>query len=128
MQRIVEPNGMYISTDLSRCRFLAPLLAAVAVSGCVQAARIDDDRLAQAGFTKVDPTMTSWTTIPQPLPPHRFVHSTANGVTVVYYADPVACKCVHVGKEDALKNFAVVEDGDTTKFDEDVSTADFLQN
>ena len=128
MRRIVEPNEMYISTDLSRCRFLAPLLAAVAVSGCVQAAKIDDDRLAQAGFTKVDPTMASWSTIPQPLPPHRFVRRNVNGVAVVYYADPVACQCVYVGNEDTLKKFAVVEDVDTTQFDEEVSTNDFLQN
>jgi hypothetical protein len=119
---------MAISTSFDRCQRLAPLLAAIALSGCVQADRIDDDRLVQAGFTKVQPGTAESSALPRSLPPHRFVHISVNGAEVVYYADPIACRCVYVGNADTLKKFADVEEVDVTKFDEQVSTTDYLQN
>jgi hypothetical protein len=121
-------SEMYISRVMRRWRTVGPMFAVVAMSGCAPADRIEDDRLVQAGFTKVEPTMASWSGLPHPLPPHRFVHSSASGSAQVYWADPVACRCVYVGNEDTLKRFAEVEEVDTTKFDQEVSTTDYLQN
>ncbi len=119
---------MIVSIGLHRCRTLAPLLAAFALFGCAQADKVEDDRLLQAGFTKVQSGTPLWAALPKSLPPHRFVRINGNGAETVYYSDPVACQCVYVGNAEALKKLPDVEEVDVTKFDETVSTTDYLQN
>ena len=113
---------MLFGGDSGCKQIFAPLLVCLAVAGCVQAARIEDDRLMRAGFIKVPADTPGWLAVMNSLPPHRFVHRKVNGVPAVYYSDPIACKCVYSGNEETRAKFAVVSEMDVTKFDEYVST------
>ena len=76
----------------------------------------------RAGFIKMPVDTPEWLAVMNSLPSHRFVRRKVNGVPIVYYADPIACKCVYSGTEETRAKFAVVSEMDVTKFDEYVST------
>ncbi len=71
------------------------------VAGCTMQAKQEDDALVKAGFTKTNPSAPGAASIAKsdPIPYLRFVHRTVNGVPMVFYYDPVACKCVYSGTE-----------------------------
>jgi hypothetical protein len=61
----------------------------------------EDDALVKAGFTKTNPSApgAASTAKSDPILYLHFVHRTVNGVPMVFYYDPVACKCVYSGTE-----------------------------
>ena len=71
------------------------------VAGCTMQAKQEDDALVKAGFKKTNPSAPGAASIAKsdPILYLRFVHRTVNGVPMVFYYDPVACKCVYSGTE-----------------------------
>ena len=82
--------------------------ALIFVAGCAEVARQEDDALVKAGFTK--------TKVPPGAPLAKsilflhFVHRTVDGVPMVFYSDPIACKCVYSGTE---AQFAAYKEAET---------------
>ena len=71
------------------------------LAGCTMEAKQEDDALVKAGFTKTNPSAPGAASIAKsnPILYLHFVHRTVNGVPMVFYYDPVACKCVYSGTE-----------------------------
>jgi hypothetical protein len=78
---------------------LAALWALTLVAGCSMEAKQEDDALAKAGFTKTKAITPEGASIIKSALYLHFVHRTVNGVPMVFYSDPVACKCVYSGTE-----------------------------
>jgi hypothetical protein len=57
--------------------------------------------LVKAGFTKTNPNAPGAASVAKsdPILYLHFVHRTVNGVPMVFYYDPIACKCVYSGTE-----------------------------
>jgi hypothetical protein len=77
-----------------------------------------DDLLVDAGFTKLPADQAA--AMMRSLPPHRFAHRTANGAPVVYYADPVACRCVYVASQAVFNSYKSTHAAEVAAFDESV--------
>jgi hypothetical protein len=71
------------------------------VAGCSMEARQEDDLLVTAGFKKTKASTPEGASIVKSVLYHHFVHRTVNGVPMVFYTDPIACKCVYSGTEAA---------------------------
>lgn len=97
----------------------AALLALL--GGCAVSAEQKDDLLVDAGFTKVKADSPGWSSLMTSLPPHRFAHRTVNGVPMVFYADPVACKCVYSATPQVYANYKQLHAAEAQNFDESVS-------
>jgi hypothetical protein len=84
------------------------------VTGCAMGARQEDDLLVKAGFTQTKASTPEGASIFKSVLYHHFVHRTVNGVPMVFYADPIACKCVYSGTEAAFGAYkrAYTEDQD----------------
>lgn len=70
--------------------------------GCAMEARQEDDLLVKAGFTKTKASVPEGASVYKSILYHHFVHRTVNGVPMVFYSDPIACKCVYSGTEAAF--------------------------
>jgi hypothetical protein len=64
------------------------------VAGCTMEAKQEDNALVKAGFTKTNPSAPGAASIAKsdPILYLHFLHRTVNGVPMVFYYDPVACK------------------------------------
>jgi hypothetical protein len=71
--------------------------AVIFVAGCAIGARREDDALVKAGFAKTQ--VPPGVSIAKSTLFLHFVHRTVNGVPMVFYSDPIACKCVYSGTE-----------------------------
>ena len=80
---------------------LAALGYLTLVAGCTMEAKQEDDALIKAGFTKTNPSAPGAASIAKSDPILYFVLYIVpvNGVPMVFYYDPVACKCVYSGTE-----------------------------
>jgi hypothetical protein len=78
---------------------LAAFGALTFVAGCAMEARREDDALVNAGFTKTKAPQGTFLAKSNPTLFLHFVHRTVNGVPMVFYSDPIACKCVYSGTE-----------------------------
>jgi hypothetical protein len=80
---------------------LAALAALTLVASCTMEAKQEDDALVKAGFTKTKSGTPGAASIAQSDPTLylHFVHRKVNGVPMVFYSDPIACKCVYSGTE-----------------------------
>jgi hypothetical protein len=78
---------------------LAALWALTLVAGCAMEAKQEDDALLKAGFTKTKASTPEGASLIKSVLYLHFVHRTVNGVPMVFYSDPVACKCVYSGTE-----------------------------
>jgi hypothetical protein len=94
--------------------------AMLAVAGCTMAAQQRDNLLTDAGFTRVSTDTPEWTAAMRTLPPHRFAHRTVNGTPMVFWSDPVACKCVYSGTQAAFEAYRQVHREEAAAFDESV--------
>ena len=89
--------------DLLRtaCAFAA--LGAFAVQAAPRAAAQTpvqrEDLIWKAGFKPYGYGTPMYDKAAKALPPHKFVHHTANGTTTYYYFDPTICACVYEGTE-----------------------------
>ncbi len=92
--------------------------AALLIAGCTFAAQQKDDLLIDAGFTPVKTDTPQWAAAMKALPPHRFAHRTVNATPMVFYADPVACKCVYSGTEATYATYKQIRREDMAVFDE----------
>jgi hypothetical protein len=81
---------------------IAAISMLAVVAGCAIEARQEDDLLVKAGFTKTKATTPEGAGIFKSVLYHHFVHRTVNGVPMVFYTDPIACKCVYSGTEAAF--------------------------
>jgi hypothetical protein len=88
------------------------------IAGCVWEAKQEDDLLVSAGFIKAKANTPELVASLKSLPPHRFSHRTVNGVPMVYYADPVACKCVYSGTAAAFANYKQAHAEDAGVYDQ----------
>jgi hypothetical protein len=82
--------------------------AVIFVAGCAIGARREDDALVKAGFTKTQ--VPPGVSIAKSTPFLHFVHRTVNGDPMVFYSDPIACKCVYSGTE---AQFAAYKEAET---------------
>src|SRR3954470_9883965 len=82
------------------------LLAAAAaiLAGCATLqAEAKDDALVEAGFTKV--RTADWMATLKTMPANRFLRRTVNGVPMYFYGDPISCRCVYQGSEQAYSQY-----------------------
>jgi hypothetical protein len=100
---------------------LAVLAAALTVSACQSTSTRKEDMLAAAGFKiRLADTPAKLANL-QKLPPNTFVPRTVDGgQTVFVYADPVVCKCLYVGSQQAYQTFQGLA------FEQRVSSQDLL--
>jgi hypothetical protein len=76
------------------------LAAAALLAGCANSPTVvtgREDLLAESGFTTVPSSSPTYAAAAQHLPPHRFAHHVAAGVTTYYYLDPTVCGCLYTG-------------------------------
>lgn len=92
----------------------------VLLAGCAMSARQADDTLIDAGFQKVPADTGEWAAALKKLPSHRFAHRTVNGQAMVFYADPVACRCVYAGTQAAYATYKQLHSAEAAAFDEQV--------
>ena len=97
----------------------AALLALL--GGCAVPAEQKDDLLVDAGFTRVRADSPGWSSLMTSLPPHRFAHRTVNGVPMVFYADPVACRCVYSATPQVYASYKQLHAAEAQNFDEAAS-------
>jgi hypothetical protein len=83
-------------------RGFAAIWALTLVAGCTLAAEQQDEMLVKAGFTKTPANLPEGASALSALLYLRFDHRTVDGVPMVFYADPVVCKCIYAGSEAAF--------------------------
>jgi hypothetical protein len=98
----VPTSGIFAHDEISRwfgCFWVPDNRGCVA--GCTMKAKQEDDALVKAGFTKTNPNAPGAASVAKsdPILYLHFVHRTVNGVPMVFYYDPIACKCVYSGTE-----------------------------
>jgi hypothetical protein len=98
------------------CGFVA-LSSLTLVAGCSLEARREDDMLVKAGFAETTANTPEEASVLQSLLYQQFVHRTVNGVPMVFYADPIACKCVYSGTEAAFIAYKNAYSEEQTKYD-----------
>jgi hypothetical protein len=94
---------------------------ALAVAGCAVTSEQKDDLLADAGFTRAKADSPQWAAAVRSIPPHRFVHRTVNGQRMVFWYDPVGCRCVYSGTEANFATYRSLHSQEARAFDEGVS-------
>lgn len=86
--------------------------AALALAGCATpqpAVETQEQLLSAAGFDLQPATTTAqWDTLAS-LPPRELVWQQRNGKLTFLYADPLGCKCLFVGSEQAYQRFRELE-------------------
>ena len=92
--------------------------ALIVLAGCTLPARQKDSLLVDAGFTSVKADTPQWVAAMRSLPPHRFAHRTVNGTPMVFYADPVACRCVYSGTEASYATYKQIRGEELAVFEE----------
>ena len=97
---------------------------AVGLAGCAGVARQEDDQLVLAGFTKTPATTPETTAALKSLPAHRFVHQTVNGTRMVFYADPVGCKCVYSATAQTYASYKQTHRDEVAAFDSSLGGGD----
>jgi hypothetical protein len=103
---------------MNRCHGFVAVGLLTLFAGCAMEARQEDDLLVSAGFTKAKANTPELAASLKSLPPHRFVHRTVNGVAMVYYADPVACKCIYSGTGAAFASYKQAHAEDVGVYDQ----------
>jgi hypothetical protein len=98
----------------------AALWIPLVLAGCTMAARQSDDQLVDAGFTKVSANSPDWSAALKSLPPHHFAHRVVNGASMVFWSDPVACKCVYSGTAATYAAYKQNHAAEAAAFDESV--------
>lgn len=88
------------------------------LAGCTMAAQQKDDLLLDAGFTRIRADTPEWAAAQHSLPPHRFAHRTVNGVPMVFWSDPVVCKCIYSGTQAAYAAYRQLHAQEAAAFDE----------
>jgi hypothetical protein len=73
------------------------------VSGCQTTAGIQskEDMLAAAGFSLQPADTPARLATLKALPPNKFVRKVQGGTIVYVYGDPIVCKCVYFGNQQA---------------------------
>jgi hypothetical protein len=100
------------------CSGFMALGALTLVAGCAIEAKQEDDLLVKAGFTKTKAnTLQGASAFTSTLYLH-FVHRTVNGVPMVFYADPVVCKCVYSGTEAEFNAYKQAYTAETAIYDQ----------
>jgi hypothetical protein len=93
---------------MNTLRSIASILGLCLVtSGCQTTAGIQskEDMLTAAGFVLQPADSPQRLAALKNLPPNKFVRK-VNGSTVVYvYGDPIVCKCVYFGSQQAYGNY-----------------------
>jgi hypothetical protein len=86
--------------------YAAMLSIAIGLTACttIQSAQ-QQDALTYAGFTRVDMSAPEFAAIAPPLPAHRFARRTVNGTQMVFFADPIICKCTYAGSQVAYATY-----------------------
>ena len=86
--------------------YAAMLSIAIGLTACatIQSAQ-QQDALTYAGFTRVDMSAPQFAAIAPPLPAHRFARRTVNGTQMVFFADPIICKCTYAGSQAAYATY-----------------------
>jgi hypothetical protein len=100
------------TTDRRAGRGLGPIAAlsaiAVLIAGCETTREMvahKEDSLTAAGFTARPANTPKRIAMLKRLPPHRFVQK-PDGDTMDYvYADPVVCRCLYVGAQQAYAQY-----------------------
>ena len=97
---------------------------AVGLAACAGVARQEDDQLVLAGFTKAPATTPATMAALKSLPAHRFVHQTVNGTPMVFYADPVGCRCVYSASAQTYANYKQTHREEVAEFDSSLGAED----
>jgi hypothetical protein len=86
--------------------YAATLSIAIGLTACAttQSAQ-QQDALSLAGFSRVDMSAPQYAAIAPPLPAHRFARRTVNGTQMVFFADPIICKCTYAGSPAAYVTY-----------------------
>ena len=88
---------------------LAILILAIGLAGCQstaqQAGGAPNSMLTNAGFVAKRATTPAQTAVLAGLPANKLVRQTSKGNVTYLYADPTGCNCVHVGSQQAYRNF-----------------------
>ncbi len=81
----------------------ALLGAALLLSGCQTTAGIQnkEDMLSAAGFILQPADTPARLAALKALPPNKFVRKVQGGTVVYVYGDPIVCKCVYFGSQQA---------------------------
>ena len=58
------------------------------------------------------------------VPAHRFVHQTVNGAPMVFYADPVGCKCVYSATAQIYASYKQTHREEVASFDSSLGAGD----
>jgi hypothetical protein len=76
-------------------------------AGCQTTAEIQnkEDMLVAAGFTIQPADTPARLAALKRLPPNKFVQKVTNGTVVFVYGDPVVCKCVYFGSQQAYGTY-----------------------
>lgn len=85
--------------DFLRAACAVAAVAAFVTPTAAQTLAQREDLIWKAGFTPYGYGTPMFQRAAQSLPPHKFVHHAANGVTTYYYYDPTICACVYQGTE-----------------------------
>ncbi|GGC55325.1 hypothetical protein [Chelatococcus reniformis] len=111
---------MRTAFSLSSLPLAAALVAALAVGACQSTTTRKEDMMAAAGFKiRLADTPEKLANL-QKLPPNTFVPRTVNGQTVFVYADPLVCKCLYYGSQQAFQTFQGLN------FEQRISSQDLL--
>lgn len=87
---------------------LSAIAALALLGGCVsQQARVStqEDNLAAAGFTVRPANTPERQQMLARLPPNRILQRTHGDEVHYVYADPVVCKCLYIGSQEAYAQF-----------------------